>query len=189
MRDTVGEQRGIPNIIRNGNRGENTAGPAITLTEAISKAEAYASAKWPDLQLAKAVQFQDGFDLIFTEKTTGRGAVEVVVSPSGDAVGILMGPATVWNLKYGLDIPRQQSSGATDNTLAEDAARQAAQQALDGVQPGATLNTGGYSFYGYYVFEYSINGQTAGMLGVNGLTGQVWSYDRWFGSFLSEKEV
>jgi hypothetical protein len=42
-------------------------------------------------------------------------------------------------------------------------------------------------FYGYYTFDFTVNGKIAGMLSVNGNTGQVW-YHSWHGDFIQEVE-
>ena len=92
----------------------------------------------------------------------------------------------MWNGKYGSMHARQVQTG--DNTVTLDQARQTAQAYLDKTHPGAKLNEGGYSFYGYYTFDYSVDGKTAGMLSVNGVTGQVWEHT-WHGAFVAEKEM
>jgi hypothetical protein len=43
-------------------------------------------------------------------------------------------------------------------------------------------------FYGYYTIDFTLNGKIAGMLSVNGQTGQVW-YHSWHGTFIQEIEV
>jgi hypothetical protein len=42
-------------------------------------------------------------------------------------------------------------------------------------------------FYGYYTFDFTVDGKIAGMLSVNGYTGQVW-YHSWHGVFIQEIE-
>jgi hypothetical protein len=75
-----------------------------------------------------------------------------------------------------------------ENPVTLDQAAQVAQKALDSGIPGATLETDGFNFYGYYTFDYKINGSIAGMLSVNGFTGQVW-FHTWHGTFIEEKVV
>ena len=42
------------------------------------------------------------------------------------------------------------------------------------------------AFPGYYTTDFLLDGKPAGMLSVNGYTGQVW-YHTWHGQFLSER--
>ena len=42
-------------------------------------------------------------------------------------------------------------------------------------------------FYGYYTLHFKDNGEVAGMLSVNGYTGQVW-YHNWHGPFIAMEE-
>ena len=71
---------------------------------------------------------------------------------------------------------------------AVQAAREAAQKYLDQYYPGAQVNEGGYAFYGYYTFDYSVDGRTAGMLSVHGTSGETWMHT-WHGAFVAEKEM
>ena len=66
-------------------------------------------------------------------------------------------------------------------------ARTAAQQWLDANQPGAKLADDEMQFPGYYTMDFLKDGKIAGMLSVNGYTGQVW-YHTWHGDFISEQE-
>ena len=68
-----------------------------------------------------------------------------------------------------------------------DRAHQIAQTWLDrqgsGNSPGAPD-----AFYGYYTFHFLKGGQIAGMLSVNGSTGQVW-FHSWHGHFIQAREL
>ncbi len=44
------------------------------------------------------------------------------------------------------------------------------------------------SFYGYYTFDYSVDGKMNGMLSVNAFSGEVW-YHTWHGYFITMREV
>ena len=90
----------------------------------------------------------------------------------GQGYGGMMGGA--WN----------QQSGPLTVTVAQ--ARTAAQQWLDANQPGALLADDEMQFYGYYTMDFLKDGKTAGMLSVNGYSGQVW-YHTWHGNFISEQ--
>jgi len=88
----------------------------------------------------------------------------------------------MWNTKYG-HMNRQD-----DNTLTMDQAFAQGQKTLDSQITNAMLQPDGVAFYGYYTFDYQVNGQTAGMLSVNGISGQVWLHS-WHGAFITEKEI
>ena len=57
---------------------------------------------------------------------------------------------------------------AHEMTVAEADARAAAQAYLDANIPGAFAADEGMAFYGYYTFDYSLDGKIVGMLSVNG---------------------
>jgi hypothetical protein len=81
-----------------------------------------------------------------------------------------------------------RTSQTGDNEISIEEARAAAQKYLDQAEPGATVSADGISFYGYYTFDYSVDGKTAGMLSVHGSTGEVWMHT-WHGAFVAEKEM
>jgi hypothetical protein len=168
-------------------RGDRNSAAAITMDEAVQQAESLAVKIGSNVQVAEVMEFEKNFYAVLVEKDTGRGAVEILVDRYGRGTGLEPGPGMMWNFKYGPAMHRNASE-ATDNKLSLEEARQAAQDFLSARVSGATLNEGGYSFYGYYSFDYSVDGKTAGMLSVNGLTGEVWPHT-WHGAFLSEKEM
>jgi hypothetical protein len=92
----------------------------------------------------------------------------------------------MWNQKYGHMGFLRNKSGENPVTLEE--ARQFAQKALDSNIPGAIVEPVGFNFYGYYTFDYKVNGVIAGMLSINGFNGQDW-FHTWHGEFIEEKEV
>ncbi len=65
---------------------------------------------------------------------------------------------------------------------------QQGQKYLHAAVAGAKLQSDGTSFYGYYTFDYKVNGQVAGMLSVNGFDGSVWRHT-WHWQFIAEQEV
>ena len=179
MNQSYGPQQG---------QGQNsqTNGERISLDDAYTKAQAYVSALGSNLQIAEIMEFENDFYVVVTETDSGRGAMELIVDPISGSVSRERGADMMWNLKYG-GMGMMAAQSATDSTLTLDEARAAAQQALDDSGENAVVNDGGYSFYGYYTFDYSIDGQTAGMLSINGLTGQA-LFHTWHGTFISEKE-
>ncbi len=166
----------------------NNSQERISTDDAVSKAEAYLANYSQNLQVAEVMEFQSNFYVLVKESDSGRGAMELLVDPNSGYVTPEIGPNMMWNLKYGRMAQRMGLSTSTDNTLSLSEALTKAQTALSQQYPTATINEDGISFYGYYTFDYSIDGQVAGMLSVNGLDGQVWLHT-WHGEFISEKEI
>jgi len=162
----------------------NNAGTRITMDRAIQQAENYAASSGTGLQVAEVMEFQNNFYAVVIEEGSGKAAFEILMDPFTATVFPEPGPNMMWNVKYG----HMGSGASTENTISLDQAREYAQKALDSQIPGATVEEDGYSFYGYYTFDYRLNGQIAGMLSVNGFNGQTW-FHTWHGSFISEKEL
>jgi len=152
-----------------------------------------------DLALAEVMEFENNFYAVVKEKSTGAGAFELLVNRYTGYVTPEPGPNMMWNTKYGhmagaggmgmmggmMGWSRGQQTGPL--TVSVEQARTAAQQWLDANQPGAKLADDEARFSGYYTLDFLKDGKVAGMLSVNGYTGQVW-YHTWHGAFISEKE-
>ena len=154
-----------------------------------------------DLALAEVMEFDNNFYAVITDKSTGTGAFEVLVNRHTGFVHPEPGPNMMWNTEYGhmagLGGSRggmmggmmgggwNQQSGPMTVTVAQ--ARTTAQQWLDANRPGAKLADDEMQFPGYYTTDFFKDGKVAGMLSVNGYTGQVW-YHTWHGNFIGEKE-
>lgn len=161
-------------------------GNRITLDQAVEKATAVVDQLGSDLQVTEVMEFQNNFYAAVTEKSTGRGAFELLVDPYSGSVSYEPGANMMWNLKYG-----HMRNGLTitqDNTVSLSDASSLAQKALDAKVKGATVESTGIEFFGYYTFDYQVDGKIAGMLSVNGTDGQVWLHS-WHGEFISEKEI
>ena len=74
-----------------------------------------------------------------------------------------------------------------DSDLSLEKARGLAQAYLDANISGAQVEGEGMAFYGYYTFDYEVDGLIAGMLSINGFSGDAWVHT-WHGQFISEKE-
>jgi len=154
-----------------------------------------------DLALAEMMEFDNNFYAVVADKGTGTDAFEVLVNRYTGVVYPEPGPNMMWNTKYGhmagfggmmggmMGGVRggawNQQTGPLTVTVAQ--ARTAAQQWLDTNRPGAKLADDEMQFPGYYTMDFLKDGQVAGMLSVNGYTGQVW-YHTWHGNFIGEKE-
>jgi hypothetical protein len=165
---------------------QNSTGERISMDNAVSNAEAYLKNYTQSLKVTEVMEFENNFYIVVKESDTGRDAMELLVDPVSGAVSPEIGPNMMWNLKYGH--MGMFTNSTTDNTLTIDEALVKAQQALKDQLQNATVNKDGVSFYGYYTFDYSIDGKVAGMLSVNGLDGQVWMHT-WHGTFINEKEI
>ncbi len=168
-------------------QAQGASGQRISVDDAVASVQKYLKNDSADLKISEVMEFQSNFYVLVTETQTGRGAMELLVDPYSGAVTPEFGPNRMWNLKYG-PMNRMMGTTASENTLTKDEALTRAQAALSQKYPGATVNEDGINFYGYYTFDYSIDGQVAGMLSVNGLDGQVWLHT-WHGDFISEKEI
>ncbi len=181
--------RMLPRIGNNGERGrwmmrvpqtENDSAQKMTAEQVIQMAQSIVADE-DNLKIGKVMEFERGFYVEILEKDTGRGAYELLVGGYGRRVGRSM--PMMWNLKYG---PRASGS-AVDNTVSQSDAQTAAQALLDGQSDGCTIQSG-TSFYGYYTFVYACDGQTTGLVRMNGLTGTVRLHEE-FGKFISMVEV
>ena len=159
------------------------SGTRLTIEEVQAKLEAYLVDD-SNLELAEIMEFEQNFYAVVLEKDTGRGAMELLVDPFTGSIYPEHGPNMMWNEKYGHMGGWYATTGGT-LTLEEAAA--AAQADLDQEISGAQVEGMGIAFYGYFTFDYSIDGQIAGMLSVHN-NGQTWLHT-WHGDFISEVEL
>jgi hypothetical protein len=155
----------------------------LSMDEARTRLEDYLAGD-DTLQVAEIMEFQNNFYAVILEKDTGRGAMELLVDPYSGQVSPEYGPNMMWNEKYG-HMGSWYAPGTGSLTL--DEARTLAQSALDEQIPAAEVEGMGIEFYGYFTFDYTVNGQNAGMLSVrnDGQSG----VHTWHGDFLSEVEL
>jgi len=145
-----------------------------------------------DLKIDELMEFQQNFYAVIKEQSTGTGAFELLVNKSNGAVAFEPGPDMMWNTKYGMMRRGGMMAGflsASSNaamTVSTDDASQIAQSWLDRHLPGDSAGTPD-AFYGYYTFHFVRNGRIAGMLSINGYTGQVW-FHSWHGAFIQAKD-
>jgi hypothetical protein len=179
------------------------AGP-VTIDTAVDRLR-QVLATWgnPDLVPKEIMEFSNHFYVIVVEKSTGIGAMELIVWRNG-AVQPEPGPNMMWNTKYGhmagggMMGPGMMGSGwgapgvapgtaPAAQTVTKERAHQIASQYLQTALPGAQPDDG-VAFYGYFTFDVERSGKTVGMLSVNAYTGQVW-YHTWHGTFVREKHL
>jgi hypothetical protein len=177
-----------PMMMGRGFRNRSATGQRISMDKAVDLAKQYAASYGKDLQVSEVMEFSENFYAVVKEAGTGRGAFELIIDPYTGAVYPEMGPNMMWNSKYSPMGGMMGGFQGGDNTVSLDQAAQAAQKYLDANLPGTKLETDGVSFYGHYTFDYQMNDKIAGMLSVNGVTGEVWLHT-WHGDFIQELEV
>lgn len=147
-----------------------------------------------DLTIAEVMIFDNNAYARITEKSTGAGALELLVDPVTLAVYLEPGPNMMWNAKYGhmRDMMSRMMGGQTREATtampvsAPDAIK-AAQAYLDQNLPGAKTAEDADTFYGYYTIDILRGGKTVGMLSVNGYTSQIFVHT-WHGNFVEMSE-
>jgi len=188
-------QQGFGDMMGYGSANPADAQP-ITIDQAAEAAQQYLkNYNNADLKLAEVMEFDNNFYAVVTEKSTGIGAFELLVNRYTGYVTPEHGPNMMWNSKYGPMAGQGGMMGAMMGqwkqqtgpmAVTVEQARTAAQQWLDANQPGAKLADDEMQFYGHYTMDFLKDGKPAGMLSVNGYTGQVW-YHTWHGNFISEQ--
>jgi hypothetical protein len=141
-----------------------------------------------NLEIAEIMEFSRNFYIEVYEPDTGIGAMELLVDKSSGAIFPEYGPNMMWNLKYGMhsQIPISQENIEMDIT--EDEAIILAERYLAKTNSSETIGDEAEKFYGYYtIHTLTEDGDIAGMLSVNGFTGDVW-YHNWHGIFIDMTE-
>lgn len=182
--------------------------PVTSIDAAAARAREALAAYGADLAVAEVMEFSNHFYVLVKEKSTGTGALELIVERSG-LVHPEPGPNMMWNTKYGhmagfgghgmmgrgawgggMMGGGMMGRGAQPATpsapsITQERAKQIAAQYLSQAFPGATPDEG-MAFYGYFTFDVERAGKTTGMLSVNAYTGAVW-YHSWHGTFVQER--
>ncbi len=161
------------------------------------------------LTIEEVMEFQNNFYAQIKEPATGINAFELLIDPYTGNVWPEYGPNMMWNTKYGhmaqstggmmgrgmmggngmmggyngYTQPNQSSQPTANMPVTAQQAVQDAQQYLDAQGTGLTAESQPDTFYGYYTVHALKNGNTVGMLSLNGYTGQVW-YHTWHGTFI-----
>jgi len=150
-----------------------------------------------DLELKEIMVFNNNAYARIVEQSTGIGAIELLVDPTTLLVYPEYGPNMMWNQKYGHmggygmmggagmmgGYYNNSSSASTQMTVSAEQALQLAQQYLDQQYPGYKTAIDADPFYGYYTIDIMKDNQPAGMLSVNGYSGQIFLHT-WHGTFI-----
>ena len=167
------------------------ANTPLTLDKATSIAKAYIAA-WDSktsLKLGEVMQFSNHFYGEALETESGRGAFEFLIDTTNGTVYAEPGPNMMWNLRYGTMSSMMGMGSPTEDgtkmTISAEQAVQNAQGYLDKALPGAKVEDKPLAFYGFYTLDVLRDGKIAGMVSVNGYTGQVWLH-HWHGDFVNQ---
>jgi len=156
-----------------------------------------------DLTIAEVMIFNNQAYARVVEKSTGMGAMELLVDHATQAVYPEPGANRMWNQKYspmsgrGVMGRGMHGMGSTylvnptvksveDMTISPEKAVQIAQDYLDQSQNGEKTGDA-EAFYGYYTLDILKDGKVTGMLSVNGFSGQIIEHT-WHGTFLEMSE-
>lgn len=184
----------------------------ISLVDAETAIRSYLDIIQDDnLDIGEIMVFDNHAYAQIVEIDTGIGALELLVDPVTLAVSPEPGPNMMWNLKYspmsgfgefgmmgmmgtfgsGIAESIDEMMGSTeaqdisaDLPLSAEGAVEIAQLHLDAFVPGAEVDEHADPFYGYYTIHILRDGETVGMLSVNGYTRQVFLHS-WHGDVVA----
>ncbi len=157
------------------------------------------------LEIGEVMIFNNNAYVAVKETATGFGAFELLVDPVSQVAYPEYGPNMMWNVKYGALSHGSMMGGyggmmgqwyyqngqptnvSTDMPVTKDQAIKNAQAYLDQYQPGTAAANDPTQFYGYYTLDFSKDGTVAGMLSVNGYSGQIFLHT-WHGTFVEEAQ-
>lgn len=194
------------NMMVNSNNPFFVAADPLTVPEVTETLNAYLAAlNDSNLEVDDVMIFDNHAYAQVVEKDSGIGVMEVLVDPTTKAVYPEMGPNMMWNQKYGMMSGfggygmgmmmggfgnmmggfGSTNDASTEPTVTPEQAVEAAQTYLDTYfsETGLTADDHADAFYGYYTLHVNRDGQTVGMLSVNGFTGQVFPHT-WHGELL-----
>ena len=174
----------------------------LTAAEVAKAVDVYLAQNYnnSDLEVVELMEFEKNFYAQVAEKSTEINAFELLIDPYTGVVWPEYGPNMMWNTKYGhmngMGGMMTQGWGGkgigeptADTPVTVDQARKNAQAYLDARKSGLTIEEDTDVFYGYYtVHALDKEGNTVGMLSVNGYTGRVW-YHTWHGKFIGMVEM
>ncbi len=168
---------------------------ALTINQAQHRVQLYIEQYGdPHLVIDEIMEFQRNFYAIVKDTSTGHGAFEVLVNKRSGLVFPEYGPAMMWNTQYGMMRGGMMRGGMMGYrnpggpmTVSPSQAAGIARQWLSRNRQGTAAEAPD-QFPGYYTVHFRKNGTIAGMLSVNGHSGQVW-YHTWHGAFIRMKTV
>lgn len=173
----------------------NNGGQNIGIDRAVTIAQGVAgSYSGGGLAVDEVIEFSNNYYASIREKSTGVGAFEVLIDKSSGNV-MQEPPSMMWNTRYGMmgggNMGGMMGGAAFGSrgsmSVTSEQARDMAQHWLDANRHGDTANSPD-PFYGYFTVDFQSGGKLAGMLSVNGYSGQVWSHT-WHGTFIQLRDL
>jgi len=178
---------GLEDIARAGNFwAKQQPGTVYDISYVEAKAEKYLD-KYDGLEVVEIMEFSSNFYIEVAEIDTGMGAMELLVDKNTGRIMPEFGPNMMWNLKYGMHSRIPLSRQGLEMRVSQEEAINIADRYLKkkGIDEWAEEAE---KYYGYYtIHTVTDSGQIAGMLSVNGFTGDVW-YHTWHGVFMDMVE-
>lgn len=186
--------------------GYGSNGQPLTIDQAKQAVQSYIdSLPYPNLEIKEIMIFDNQAYAEVIEKSTGIGAMELLVDPDSLNVYPEYGPNMMWNQKYGhmsgtgmmggmmggrswRQGTNQETEVSAEMPVTSQQAIETAQKYLDAHQSGTTVSDEAQLFYGYYTLDTLRDGEPTGMLSVNGYTGQVFPHT-WHGKFIEMWEA
>jgi hypothetical protein len=172
-------------------------GGDIGIARAVRVAQSTA-ASYPGggLKADEVIGFSQNYYASLREAGSGIGAFEILIDRVTGTVTREPGPGMMWNTKYSMRGAMFNGGGIMGGsvwtpsrkmTVSAQQAQEIAQRWLDSNRSGSTTKSPD-SFYGFYTVDFESSGHLAGMLAVNGYTGQVW-YHSWHGAFIQLRDL
>lgn len=141
-----------------------------------------------NLEIAEIMEFSKNYYIEVVEEDTGIGAMELLVAKSTGAILPEYGPNMMWNTKYGMHSRMNSSDITNDMPVDAEKAIEISDRYLAKSGINEYIGDEAEIFYGYYTIHTTDeDGNIAGMLSVNGFSGDVW-YHNWHGVFIDMEE-
>ena len=182
---------GMVAVFRGGSGGDIGIDRAVQIAQ--NTAASYSGG---GLKADEVIGFSQNYYASIREASSGVGAFEILINRATGSVTREPGPDMMWNTKYSMRGAVMTGGGvmggsilAPSGTMTVTAlqAQEIAQRWLDSNRSGSTSKPAD-AFYGFYTVDYESSGHLAGMVSVNGYTGQVW-YHSWHGSFVQLRDL
>jgi len=157
--------------------------PVVSLAGAREEAQVFATSLRPGLTVGEVMKFDRQYYAELVE-ADGSLATEVLIDPDSGDVQLELGPARMWNTRYGM-----MARGGSEAQVSATEAKRIADEWLAG-QAGADGLTAATAdaFPGYYTLHTLRDGKVDGMLSVNATSGDVW-YHSWHGALVEMSEA
>ena len=141
-----------------------------------------------DIKIKEIMEFSNNFYIETVEESTKIGAIELLLDKADGRIFPEFGPNMMWNLKYGMHGSLNLDKDKLNMKISEKDAINIANNYLTKISQNEVADNEAQEFYGYYTLDtVNKDGNSVGMLSVNGFTGQVW-YHKWHGTFIEMKE-